>query len=521
MENRVEYNVLKAKSNVATWSSLFGFARLQPRVCEFSGATILPLILLLASIALAGGIDLDVKRFTLDNGLTVLFYENAQSPTVACRLFYKTGSVHEQPGHSGLAHMLEHMLFKGTKKVGITDSVADAKFLAQEDSLQALIRSADSKGDTNAIKPLKARHDSILELHRKLFVKDELWETYLKAGGTGLNAYTTDLMTAYHVTLPRNKVELFLWLEADRMQNAVLREFYPERDVVREERRMRYDDSPTGRYFESLEATFYEAFPYRIPTIGWPADIMKLTREAADEHYRKYYKPNNAILVFAGDFKTDSLMPLVRQYFGPIPRGEEFKPLTLDEPEQPGEKRVNVQRNDSKPRVDMLFHTPGVGSKDLYALDIVESVLNGRAGRLYRRLVEKDGIAFSTDASNSVRMYYSSFEFEVMLKDGIKPAQAEAAVWDELERLKNEPVSERELLKVRNQFYASKARSMADMEGVATMIAYYEMYGDYTLVNHWLDEVAKVTPAQVQEVCRKYFAHKLATVGTLLPEEGK
>lgn len=479
------------------------------------------LALVLSGPVHASSIDLKVKRVVLDNGLTVLLHENHQAPTIACRLFYATGSVHEKQGSTGLAHMLEHMLFKGTRKVGITDSVLDVKFMRAQDSLQALIRGAQQTKDTIAQQFYKARHDSILTAHRKIFVKDELWESYLKAGGTGLNAYTTDLVTAYHVTLPRNKVELFFWLEADRMQNAVLREFYPERDVVREERRMRTDDSPTGRYFESLDGLFYEAFPYRNPTIGYPADIMQLTREKAEEHYRKYYKPNNAILSIAGDFNADSLLPLIQKYFASIPRGASFEPITQQEPEQVGEKRFVVRRNDAKPRLDMLFHTPGVGSPDLYALDIMESVLNGRAGRLYRRLVEKEQVAVSTDAGNAVKKYISSFELEAILKEGQSPEKVEAILWDELERLKTEPVTPRELAKVRNQLHASKANSLADMETVASMLAYYELYGDYTLVNRWMDEVAKVTPEQIQEVARRVFQKNKVTVGLLVREEKK
>ena len=229
------------------------------------------------------GVNLPVHKEVLDNGLTVLLHPNKQAPTVSCRLFYVTGSVHEVPGKSGLAHILEHELFKGTKKVGVSDSVADARFMATQDSLQALIRSAKLAGDTAKLKDLNAKHDSVLNEHRKIFVKDELWGAYQAAGGTGLNAFTTDLMTAYIVTLPKNKIELFMWLEADRMQNAVLREFYSERSVVREERRMRYDDKPTGRYYESLNSLIYEAFPYRVPTIGWPSDIENPTREKARE----------------------------------------------------------------------------------------------------------------------------------------------------------------------------------------------------------------------------------------------
>ncbi len=475
--------------------------------------------LLYAGFSFASSIDLKLERYELANGLTVLLHENRQAPTVSCRLFYATGSVHEKLGQTGLAHMLEHMLFKGTRKVGITDSVADARFVKQSDSLQSLLRQARISKDSLIIRKITTQHDSLMNEHRKIFIKDELWEAYLKAGGTGLNAYTTDLVTAYFVTLPRNKVELFLWLEADRMQNAVLREFYPERDVVREERRMRYDDSPTGRYFESLEALFYESHPYRNSTIGYPSDIAAFTREAADEHYRKYYKPNNSILVFAGDFSADSLKPLIQKYFANIPRGEDFPAVSANEPDQAGTKRLETRRNDAKPRMDMLFHTPGIPHPDIFALDIMESVLNGRSGRLYKRLVEQEKLATQTSAGNNVRPALSAFELEVEMREGVDPKLVEKVLWDEIRKLQTEKVSERELTRVRNQLYASKANSLADMETVASMLAYYELYGDASLINRWLDEVSKVTPEQIQVTAKRWLQPKLATVGQLLPED--
>jgi predicted Zn-dependent peptidase len=476
--------------------------------------------LFVGGLGSAAALELPVRKEVLPNGLTVLLYENRQAPTVACRLFYATGSVHEAPGHSGLAHMLEHMLFKGTKKVGITDSVADARLLASQDSLQALMRAADLRGDKAALPSLRTRHDSLLQEHRKLFIKDELWTTYQEAGGTNLNAFTTDLMTGYHVTLPKNKVELFLWLESDRMQNAVLREFYPERDVVREERRMRTDDRPTGRYGETLESMIYEAFPYRIPTIGWASDIEHLTREQAEEHYRKYYKPRNAILVFTGDFTADSLLPLIRKYFGPVPTGEAFPPLTLQEPEQVGEKRFTVWRNDAKPTLDMVFKTPAVGHADLYALDIAEGTLNGRAGRLYKRLVEKEQLCVSVSAGNSPNKYLSTFSISATLRPGVDPAKVEAIIWEELRLLQNEAVSPRDFQKVRNNTYATQVRSLTDMENVASMLAWYEVFGDYRIFITWAERVDQVKPADVQAAAKAYFQRKNVVVGILLPETG-
>jgi len=422
------------------------------------------LIILLATLAFSQ--DIKVRKEVLQNGLTVLLYENKQAPTVACRLFYLTGSVHENPANSGLAHILEHGLFKGSEK----------------------------------LKP------------------DELWNAYQEAGGTDLNAFTSDLMTAYFVNLPRNKVELFLWLESDRMQNSILRDFYPERDVVREERRMRYDDPPRGRYRETLRTMIYEVYPYRIPTIGWPSSIENLTQEQAEEHYRKYYKPRNAILVFAGDFSADTLLPKIHLYFGNIPTGEPLPEIYLKEPVQAGEKRLIVRRNDATPSVDIIFKTPAVEDSITYALDIAEGVLNGRSGRLYKRLVEKEKLATSASASNNPNKAISTFSISVSLRPGASAEKAEAIVWEELEKLKKELVNEREFQKVINNAYAAQVRGLTDMAGVATNLAWYEMFGSYNLYLNWAKALETVNRETVQKAASDYFTRKNAVVGWLVED---
>ncbi len=477
------------------------------------------LLLLLTISSVSAKVNLQVHKEVLDNGLTILLYENTQAPIIACRLFYTTGSVHEKAGKTGIAHMLEHMLFKGTKKVGITDSIKDAEYIQKIDSVYALLLKSKRSKDSVSIEKEETSYSKLLDEHRKLFVKDELWETYLKNGGTGLNAFTSDLMTAYFVTLPKNKLELYLWLESDRMYNAVLREFYPERDVVREERRMRYDDSPTGRYFESLEALFYEEHPYRNPTIGWASDIQNYTREMAQEHYEKYYKPNNAILVLAGDFKKADVLPQIKKYFASLPRGEEHEEILIQEPEQVGEKKLTQIKADAQPRYDLMFHTPAVGHEDIYALDIIEGVLSGKSGRLYKKLVLKHALATSAKAGNAIKKYTSSFEIEVGLKTDVDPKSVEKIIWVELQRLKDEKISERELQKVKNQVYARSARSLKNIEHVATQLAFYEMYGTWNIINSFPENVAGVTADQVQKVAQKYFFKKGSTVGVLLNED--
>jgi predicted Zn-dependent peptidase len=328
-------------------------------------------------------------------------------------------------------------------------------------------------------------------------------------------------MTAYFVTLPKNKLELFLWLEADRMQNAVLREFYPERDVVMEERRMRYEDSPLGRYFESLNSIFYEAHPYRIPTIGYASDIQHYTRELAEEHYRKYYGPNNAILVLAGEFDPASALPLIKKYFVGIPRGEDFAEVVTREPEPEGEKRLTVHKDDAKPRYDLLFHTPGIPHEDVYALEILEGVLSGKSGRLHRKLVKELKIAVSTSAGNYVNKYHSSFIIRVQLGPEPQSDKVEEAVWEILRDLQEKSISQRELQRVKNQVAAHSLRKLRNLEHLATELAYYQMWGTWENINIFPESVEKIKAEDVLRVCKKYFHREKSTVGIVLPETGK
>lgn len=485
-----------------------------PRRSGPAPALLFVLLLLLAAPPVRAKVA--VAEATLDNGLKVLVHRNPQAPIIACRIFYVTGSVHEGPGRSGIAHLLEHMLFKGTKKVGTRDLAQDARLMQQIDEVWAAMRRAGS--DTARAALLRARYDTLLAAQRRIMIKDELWETYLREGGSGLNAFTTDLMTAYFVTLPKNRLELYLWLEADRMQNAVLREFYAERDVVLEERRMRVEDRPTGRYWESLSSLFYEAHPFRLPTIGYYSDLKHLSREQAEEHYRKYYKPNNAILVLTGDVDPEAAIAQVKRYFGPIPRGQEFPPVVTAEPEQVGEKRLSARKNDAEPRVDMLFHTPGFPHEDLFALDILEGVLSGKSGRLYRRLVREKKTALGTSAGNGLEKYASSFYIGADIPAGMDPQKVEKGIWEVLRELAEKPISARELERVKNNVLAARMRKLTDMENLATELAYWEARGGWRHLDDFPENVMKVTPAQVQAVAARYFKPHLATVGTIVAE---
>lgn len=264
---------------------------------------------------------------------------------------------------------------------------------------------------------------------------------------------------------------------------------------------------------------FYEAHPFRFPTIGYPSDIRNLTREQADHHYREYYKPNNAILVLAGDIDPGKAMQSIRAYFGGIKRGSEFPPIVTEEPQQPGEKRLIIRKNTAKPRFDLLFHTPGFDHEDLYALDIAEGVLSGKSGRLYRKLVKELKIALGASGGNGLDKYTSNFSVSVDLDGKPQLEKVEKAVWEVLYELGNKPISERELVRAKNQVAARTLRQLQDKEELATEMAFWEMRGGWDHINRFPEGVQKVTAKQVQDVCKKYFYRANSTAGVILPEE--
>lgn len=485
--------------------------------------TTLRLFPLFAALALSHAqaaalrIDIDVRDTVLSNGLRVLVYQKPAIPAVACRLFYATGSMHEHPGVTGSAHMLEHMLFKGTRKVGTLDSTVDESFLVKLDRLDDSLRRARKHSDSASVAGLRARMDSLQAQYRKSFVKEELWQAYQEAGGTGLNAFTTDMATAYTVTLPSNRVEMFFWFEADRMVNAVMRDFHSERDVVREERRMRIENRPEGRYWETLQHMLWGAHPYGNPTIGWPEDIENYTRQAIEEHYRRWYGPANAVLVLAGDITADSAFRMAARYFGPIRKGAALPEVLARDPEPVGQKRfVDVQDN-ARPSLDLFFPTPDVHDSDVAALEILEGLLSGAAGRLEPRLVDSLRLATDAGAGNDVRPGAGSFQVSATPAQGADVRACEAEIWKVLADLRDSLVSDRELERVKNLVMATRLRRLRDMETLATDLGFMELYGDWRLVRSFPEAVMQVDANHVRDAARRWLRPERATVGTLLP----
>ncbi|MCL2218752.1 MAG: insulinase family protein [Chitinispirillia bacterium] len=482
------------------------------------------ILLLAAAAALSyagrAGMDIPIFEDSLSNGLKVIVVPKKDVAVVSCRLYYFVGGMNEGPGTSGLSHMYEHMMFKGTRRLGTHDYEKEVPYLTAIDSLDRLLQGARLRGgeEDTLYKAYRAEIAGLLERQRQYIKKDEIWELYQLNGGTALNAWTSSNMTAYIVTLPMNKVELFYWIEADRMQNPVLREFHSEQDVVTEERRMRYDNRPVNRYWERFNALFYTAHPFRQPVIGWESEIRGFTTDKMMRHINRFYTPDNAILVLVGNIDPKKAMEDVNRYFGGIPRAKvEQDPVVTREPPAIGETRFTV-REDVEPRVDVLFQAPGYPHDDLYALDIIEGVLSGRSGRLYTRLVDKEQLCTGAGASNWVRQHNGYFHIYASLKKGTDPARVEKIIREEIEKLTKEAPTDREIARVSNSIRMSFASGLKSLEGISDQIAGHERLGSWRDMFEYPDKIAAVAKKSIPGIAAAYLKPDVATWGFIVPK---
>jgi len=475
----------------------------------------------LAMVSHGAQVQVPVVEGKLDNGLRYLLVADSTVAVVSCRLYYFVGSMNEGPGTSGLSHMYEHMMFKGTKVLGTTSYKKELPYMQRIDSLDQLIqthRLEKNPRSDSIITQLRAEIFEILNQQRQYIKKDELWELYQRAGGTGLNAWTADDMTAYIVTLPENKIELFFWIESDRMRNVVLREFYSERDVVLEERRMRYDNRPVNHYFERLNSVFYKAHPYRIPTIGWESDIRGYTREKMREHINKFYTPDNALIVLVGNMNIAETKKKIEQYFGNIPDApQKIDPVVTREPEPIGQTRLIVKKQ-ATPRLDILFHTPGYPHEDLWALDIIETTLNGKTGRLYRRLVLQEQLATQVGAGNAFRSQEGYFHIYAQLRPDADPGRVEQIIAEELEALKKHPPTDQELLRVKNNIRMQFISGLTSLEGLSDQLAWFERLNSWKDLQAYPEKIASVDIQTIPATVARLLDMEKATIGHLLTQ---
>ena len=496
------------------------------------------LVLLLAAPAgAAQKPQIDVKEVTLPNGMKWLLFENHDSPTVAAGWTARVGSVDERPGITGISHFFEHMMFKGTRVIGTKDIDTDLKLIEEQETVRdamraemAVMRERLRRGEiddlqkpdnkTAKYRELEKRFDELVQKQRETIVKDQMDQIYTKNGGELMNAFTSEDQTAYFVRVPSNKLELWAWLESDRLLNPVFREFYSERDVVFEERRMRTESTPLGKFDEAFRALFWEAHPYQWPVVGWPSDIPMYTLAQAKGYFATYYAPNNLTGALVGDFKIAEVQPLIERYFGRIPRGQtDPPPVVTLEPKQIAEKRFNAEAETS-PTVRIWWKGVPFVHKDFGALDLLTDILESRTGRLYKGLVLGRQVANQASASVDPLKYGGVIEVECVVKDGKEPAAVEQAVYEEMERLQKEPVPAEELQKVKNQAKANAYRRLASPISVAIQLMVYDALGDWKYINTSADRTDAVTAGDLQRVAKDYLTKETRTVAIFLRKEG-
>ena len=479
----------------------------------------------------------EVQEYILANGMKLLLVPRHITPSVAAGWVAKVGSANERAGITGISHLFEHMMFKGTTTIGTKDSALDRQLMQEQERVQSgmraelsALRAAQRRGEiddmmkpeakTPRYRELEARFDSLVAAQRANMVKNEFDNLLQRNGGSRINAFTNNDMTFYFENLPANKLELWFWLESDRIANSVFREFCSERDVVNEERRLGVESTPTGKYQEAFDAVFWEASPYNWPVIGWPSDVASLTYGQARDYYALYYAPQNLCAVLVGDFEPRQALALAEKYLGRIPAGPRPAPeMITTEPRQLAEKRFYGEA-ETNPAVTVRWHTVAAVHRDVPALEVLSGILDGPAGRLRRALVLGDGPATSVRAAQDALKYEGMFEIDAEAKDGRAPEQVETAIYAELDKLQREPVPAEELQGVKNRYLASSYRQLDSN--------YFLMirYGRAEATSSWRDAEADdravqlVTAEDVQRVAKAYFTKENRAVAVWTRKAG-
>jgi predicted Zn-dependent peptidase len=482
-------------------------------------------LLLLIAVSCPGAETLEqkVREHTFANGLRLLVVERPSAPVFTAYLTVGVGAVDETSRNRGVAHLLEHLRFKGTRTIGTTDYGKERPLLEKiEETGNALDRLRNGKGaDPARIAELEKRLADLQVEHQRYVVKDQFAAIYARHGGVGFNAFTGKDLTSYLVSLPANKLELWAAIESDRMQNAVLREFYTERDVVMEERHRSYEADPDGLLYENMLATAFTVHPYRHPIIGWSSDITNLSPAEARSFMENFYAPVNTVIALVGAVDFDRAVALVDRYFGAIPPGIPVPEVTELEPPQRGEKRIHIQF-DAEPRLAMAWHKPTMPDRADYVFDLIDQILSqGRTSRLYRTLVIEKQLAASVATYGAPGYRYPNlFVVTAAPRHPHTLGEVEEAVRLELKRLASELVSKEELARARNRLRADRLRYLQSNNGLARLLTYYQsVIGDWRYLIDYDREIASVTPEEIMETARRYLTPANCTAATLDKQE--
>ncbi|MBD2292471.1 insulinase family protein [Anabaena sphaerica FACHB-251] len=464
-----------------------------------------------------------LTEFRLDNGLKFIVLERHQAPVVSFVTYADVGGIDEPDGQTGVAHFLEHLAFKGTKRIGTTDYKAEKPLLDRLEQLDAQIRSAKANNKQDDLGKLETEFKSVEAQALKLVNQNEIGQIVEQAGGVGLNATTSSEATRYFYSFPANKLELWMSLESERFLEPVFREFYKERDVILEERRMRVDNSPVGSMVEKFNDTAFTVHPYRRPVIGYDEDIRNLTPANVKQFFDNYYVPSNLTIAVVGDVNPDEVKRLAQTYFGRYQAKPKAQAKITPEPKQTATREVTLELS-SQPWYFEGYHRPGVTDPDNAVYDIIGSLLsNGRTSRLYKSLIETQRIALAAQGLSGFpgEKYPNLMLFYALTAPGHTVDDLAIALGKEIARLKTEPVSETELQRVKTQARAGLLRSLDSNMGMAQQLLEYEVKtGSWRNLFKQLDDIASVTPADIQRVAQATFTPENRTVGKLLSKTG-
>jgi predicted Zn-dependent peptidase len=471
---------------------------------------------------------LDIKEISLDNGLRIFVVERPATPTFAARYQFGVGGASDPKGRSGIAHLLEHMMFKGTTGVGTLDAEKEAPLMERLSQLwHQLHEELDKKddpfteADSDKIEALREEIERVSAEQKKLIVKNEYDELMSRAGAVGMNASTGNDITRYYVQLPSNRLELWFRMESDRLLNPIFREFYSERDVVLEERRLRVENTAWGRMREAMGALLFAAHPYGQPVIGWPRDLQRLVREDAMDYFTTYYSPSNCIMTLVGDVKADEVRRLAEKYLGGWKRQNLPRLPITSEPEQEGERR-RVVEFDAEPILSMAWRTVPEGHPDQYALDVLSKVLGGLySSRFDETIVQKERLVSGAATSHPTLRYSGYFIAYGVLRGEHTAAELEQAMEREIKRIQDDGITSVELERAKTAVEVSRVESLKSNAGLASRIANAVFFsGSTDYFEEYENRINAVTVEQVKEVAVEYLQPRRKNVVEVRKVEG-
>jgi len=481
---------------------------------RLSPTVVFAAIFLFCRISVAQDLKSFEQRITtkvLPNGLTILICERPEAPVFSYTTFVDAGDVNDPFGQSGIAHMFEHLAFKGTSEIGTNDYAAERVALdnveAANDALESEKRNPMGS-DPNKVKELQKAFDDAEAAARKYVIPNQFTEVAQRNGAHGLNAETGMDETMFFWSMPENRLELWAWLESSRLADTVPREFYKERSVVLEERRMRTDSNPIGRLIEQFLATAYVAHNYGRSNIGWPSEVSQITATEAMDFHKKYYIGANVVVTVVGDVKAAEAMPVLEKYFSRVPGGPKPLEMRTVEPKQFAERSVII-REQTQPFYIEGYHRPNFRDPDDAVYDAISDIMsNGRVSRLYRSLVRDQEIAAEAQGFSPFPgvKYPGLFAFYAVPLPGHTTAEMATAIHKEIEKLKTSDVTDAELAMYKTRTRADLLRGLADNQGLANALAEYQTrYGDWRELFRQLDRVDKVTKADIRRVANQVF----------------